>query len=39
MQPYVRIDFAGFARDCILSSDITMVPNDKGGVWVFEGRT
>jgi antirestriction protein len=38
MQSYVRIDFAGFARDCILSGDVTVVPSDKGGVWVFEGR-
>jgi antirestriction protein len=38
MQPYVSIDFAGFARDCILSGDVTVVPSDEGGVWVFEGR-
>jgi antirestriction protein len=38
LEPYVKIDIEGFARDLELSGDIT-VAHHAGGVWVFDGRT
>src|ERR1039458_7544931 len=36
LEPYVRIDVEGFARDLELSGDVTACPGD-GGVYIFEG--
>lgn len=38
LQPYVRFDVEGFARDLELSGDI-WTSNGDGGVYVFDGRT
>jgi antirestriction protein len=35
LQPYVRIDYEGFARDLELSGDLTSVDSTEGSVWVF----
>ena len=36
LQPYVKVDVEGFARDLELSGDITAVRH-ADGVWIFEG--
>jgi|HubBroStandDraft_6_1064221.scaffolds.fasta_scaffold08601_8 antirestriction protein len=38
LQPYVRLDIEGFARDLELAGDIWTSPGD-GGVYVFDGRS
>lgn len=35
LQPYLKLDTAGFARDLILSGDITEIERPEGGVWIF----
>ncbi|HLX88444.1 MAG TPA: antirestriction protein ArdA [Acidimicrobiales bacterium] len=37
LQPYVKLDVEGFARDLELSGDLTVSAGD-GGVYVFEGH-
>jgi len=36
INPYVRVDVDGFARDLVLSGDITVVEHDHG-IWIFDG--
>lgn len=35
LRPYVQIDIAGLARDMQIGGDISSVPADDGGVWIF----
>ncbi len=36
LQPYVSIDFAAFADELRSNGSLTVIENDRGGVWVFE---
>lgn len=35
LQPYLKIDVSGFARDLDLGGDVIVVEKPEGGVWVF----
>lgn len=37
LQPYLKLDVAGFARNLQLGGDIAVVPKPGGGVWVWLG--
>ena len=36
LQPYVKIDVEGFARDLELGGEVSIVERSGGGVWLFE---
>jgi antirestriction protein len=38
IQPYVKVDVEGLARDLELGGDITSVDSPDGSVWVFDGH-
>jgi antirestriction protein len=38
IQPYLKLDVEGFARDLELGGDVTSVEAPDGSVWVFEGH-
>lgn len=38
LQPYIRIDYAMWARDCFLEGSIYFEEDPAGGVWVFDPR-
>ena len=37
LQPYLKLDVAGFARDLEIGGDITTAETTEGGVWVWSG--
>jgi hypothetical protein len=37
LQPYLKIDVSGFARDLDLGGDVIKVEKPEGGVWVWRG--
>ena len=37
LQPYLKVDVSGFARDLDLGGDVITVEKPEGGVWVFRG--
>lgn len=38
LQPYARIDTEALARDMHLEGDLTVMPAEDGGIWLFDGR-
>jgi len=38
LQPYARIDAEALARDMHLEGDLTVMPAEDGGIWLFDGR-
>jgi len=38
LQPYARIDTEALARDMHLEGDLTVMPAEGGGIWLFDGR-
>jgi antirestriction protein len=37
LQPYLKVDVSGFARDLDLGGDVIVVERPEGGVWVWRG--
>jgi len=38
LQPYIKLDIEGFARDLQISGDIVVEERPEGGVWVWSGH-
>lgn len=38
LQPYARIDTEALARDMHLEGDLTIMPAEDGGIWLFDSR-